>query len=100
MILQHSIEDGRHFQVVSVDNRFLEQTSLGWRDVTLLLRVKVPSSGRYHIMEMQLQLRRLMDVRGTAHNFYEKMRSLLPDDVMHLIIDQLTTDTTLDLCIG
>lgn len=84
-------------QVVQIDNRFREPTPLGWMDITLLVRVRVPSSGRRHIMELQLQLGEMVQVRETKHDFYSKIRPLLPDDALTMIIDQLTMDTTFDL---
>merc|ERR1712025_592478 len=101
---------------MGIENRFREPTPLGWRDISILLKVRVPpddwapteslgpamhrhgtdgfrtiakpnfqpnfhrvlrrgetrdmgltysqaNEGVYHVMELQLQLRRLMDVR-------------------------------------
>jgi hypothetical protein len=87
----------RGFEVVRVENRFTEPTPLGWRDVCVLMRVKVASTGHMHVMELQLQLRGLMQVRDTAHDFYSKIRGILPEEVVQTIIDQLTMDMTLDL---
>jgi len=83
--------------VAAVENRFVHPHPLGWRDITLLLKVLVPSSGRYHIMEIQMQLRGLSECREQNHRIYEEMRAVLPEDVVHTILDRLVTDTTLDL---
>lgn len=100
----HSLQTFLHYrldsnciEVVKLDNRFREPTSLGWMDITLLMRVRVPSSGRLHLMEVQMQLHDMMEVKGTQHGFYSAVRAILPDDALRIIIDQLTTDTTLDL---
>jgi hypothetical protein len=91
------------FQIVSLENRFVEPHPLGWRDVTLLLKVRVPSSmavgeiTSHHIMELQLRLRHLADICHLGHRFYEEIRAHLPADLVHLILDLLVTDTTLDL---
>lgn len=84
-------------QVVRVENRFVEPSRLGWRDLSLLLQVVVPSTGQRHLMELQLQLTGLSEIRDATHGFYERIRSALPEEVVNLIIDQLTSNTTLDL---
>merc|ERR1719387_2381759 len=75
-ILKFKIKENG-MKVVELENRFARPTSLGWQDISLLLRVRVPSSGRFHVMEIQMQLRRLMKVRDTEHGCYEKIRSLI-----------------------
>lgn len=44
-----------------------------------------------------MQLRTLADVRTDAHNFYERIRAVLPDSAVDVVIDRLTRNTTLDL---
>merc|ERR1719183_2529674 len=53
--------------------------------------------GPYHLMELQLQLRGLMEVRDGAHAFYTKIRGVLPQSAVDTVIDRLTCNTTLDL---
>merc|ERR1719161_2846730 len=60
----------------------------------------VPSSGHIHIMEVQLLLKRLSDVRTVTHKVYQKIRTNLPEDAVSVVIDQLTNNTTLDLDIS
>lgn len=84
-------------EVVCMKNRFAAPSRLGWRDVVLLLKVEVPSSGRHHIMELQLSLRGFADVRDETHSFYKKIRAVLPEDAVSVVIDHLTNNTTLDL---
>merc|ERR1712151_310182 len=73
-------------EVVRIENRFREPTPLGWRDISLLLKVKCPNA-LHHIMEIQLQLRGLMKVRNEAHDFYEKIRGILPESAVDVVID-------------
>merc|ERR1712232_1200907 len=80
-----------------VENRFSNVHHLEWRDLTLLLQVRVPSSGKRHIMELQLTLRRLAEIKEEAHPFYEAIRAVIPNEVVAMILDILVTDTTLDL---
>jgi len=54
-------------------------------------------SGPYHLMELQFQLRGLMEVRDGAHDFYAKIRGVLPQSAVDTVIDRLTCNTTLDL---
>eukprot|EP00746_Dinoflagellata_sp_MGD_P156959 gnl/MRDRNA2_/MRDRNA2_86041_c0_seq1.p1 gnl/MRDRNA2_/MRDRNA2_86041_c0~~gnl/MRDRNA2_/MRDRNA2_86041_c0_seq1.p1 ORF type:complete len:930 (-),score=152.34 gnl/MRDRNA2_/MRDRNA2_86041_c0_seq1:94-2544(-) len=84
-------------QVMSIENRFWEPSALGWRDITVLLKVKVPTSGRHHVIELQLNLRNLADIRDYTHRFYKKVRAVLPEEAVSVIIDQLTSNTILDL---
>lgn len=51
----------------------------------------------HHIMEIQVQLRGLMEVRNDAHDFYERIRAVLPENAVDIVIDRLTRNTTLDL---
>lgn len=84
--------------VVSLENRFAEPTHLGWRDITVLLKVKVPSSGKHHIMEIQLCLKELADVRKECtHNFYRQIRAVLPEEAISVVIDKLTNNSSLGL---
>jgi len=70
----------RHFEVVKVENRFAEPTALGWRDITILLKVPLESQpGSYHIAELQLTHRVLAKSRGTLHRHWKTLRSMLPD---------------------
>merc|ERR1712205_36839 len=49
-----------------------------------------------HIMEVQLMLRQLKELRPINHVIYESVRTI-PDDILTRIMDRLVTDTTLDL---
>lgn len=51
-------------------------------------------------MEVQLNLRGLNEVRGLQHKFYEKIRAVLPEEAVSVVIDKLTNNTTLDLDIS
>merc|ERR1712178_323497 len=87
---------GEGVKLVMIENRFTQPHPLGWRDINLLLQVRLPSTGRAHIMEVQMMLRQLKDLRPINHITYEHVRTI-PDEVLTRIIDRLVTDTTLDL---
>jgi len=44
-----------------------------------------------------MQLHGLMEVRDAAHDFYAKIRGILPESAVDTVIDRLTCNTTLDL---
>eukprot|EP00746_Dinoflagellata_sp_MGD_P156144 gnl/MRDRNA2_/MRDRNA2_85710_c0_seq1.p1 gnl/MRDRNA2_/MRDRNA2_85710_c0~~gnl/MRDRNA2_/MRDRNA2_85710_c0_seq1.p1 ORF type:complete len:926 (-),score=144.68 gnl/MRDRNA2_/MRDRNA2_85710_c0_seq1:21-2798(-) len=96
-LLQGKLASQKDIQVVKVKNSFFEPTPLGWRDVKVLVRVRVPSTGTRHIMELQLQLSSMAQVRVEAHDFYAVIRGLLPPSAVTMIIDGLTVGSTLDL---
>lgn len=96
-LLLGKLASKKDIEVVKVKNSFFEPTPLGWMDVKVLVRVRVPSTGTRHIMELQLQLSSMAQVRVEAHDFYAVIRSLLPPSVVTMIIDGLTVDSTLDL---
>jgi len=58
---------------------------------------RLRSDRHFHVMELQLQLRGLMEVRDAAHDFYAKIRAVLPQTALDTIIDRLTYNTMLDL---
>jgi hypothetical protein len=65
------------FDVVEVENRFANPTALGWMDITLLVRMKLPS-GASHIAELQVQLNEFANERREAHKHYKTIRSVIP----------------------
>lgn len=69
------------FTVLQVENRFRTPTSMGWRDVSVLVMVDLPTRGQ-HIAEIQLQLETLAEVRETEHAAYEEIRSFFSTDEM------------------
>jgi len=87
---------GEGITLATIENRFVQPHPLGWRDVNLLLKVRLPTSSRSHIMEVQLMLRDLKNLRPVDHKIYEHVRTI-PDEVLSRIMDRLVTDTTLDL---
>mmetsp|Transcript_35954 Transcript_35954/g.66032 ORF Transcript_35954/g.66032 Transcript_35954/m.66032 type:complete len:591 (-) Transcript_35954:76-1848(-) len=68
----------RRFEVVKVENRFAEPTAMGWRDITVLLKVPLKDKS-YHIAELQLTHRVLAKARGSLHQYWKMLRSILPD---------------------
>ena len=54
---------------------------MGWRDVSVLVLVDLPTRGQ-HIAEIQLQLEDLAAVRETEHAAYEEIRSFFSTDEM------------------
>ena len=66
------------FDTIEVDNRFMQGTALGWRDVQLLVKVPLPG-GRHHIGEIQLQLKSYAVARQAAHKHFTALRELLPN---------------------
>lgn len=66
------------FDVIEVENRMRVPTSLGWRDVTMLIRERL-SGGKFHICEIQFQLCNYADARKKAHKEYKKLREALPN---------------------
>mmetsp|Transcript_23185 Transcript_23185/g.51216 ORF Transcript_23185/g.51216 Transcript_23185/m.51216 type:complete len:586 (-) Transcript_23185:65-1822(-) len=68
----------RRFEVVKVENRFAEPTAMGWRDISVLLKVPLKDKS-YHIAELQLTHRVLAKARATLHQYWKMLRSILPD---------------------
>jgi hypothetical protein len=98
VLFHFSLKGNEKMQVVMLENRFAEPTHLGWRDLTALLKVQVPSSGRHHIMELQFCLKRLTEERKNyTHNFYKQIREVLPEAAITVVIDKLTNNATLGL---
>ena len=58
-------------------NRFKDATPMGWRDLQLFVRVKLPD-GKTHICEIQLQLERFYQERIAEHENYGILRQQLP----------------------
>lgn len=87
---------GDGIKLATIENRFVQPHPLGWRDINLLLKVSLPKSATVHIMEVQLMLRELKELRPINHKIYEHVRTI-PDEVLTRIMDRLVTDTTLDL---
>ena len=44
---------GEGITLATIENRFVQPHPLGWRDVNLLLKVRLPANGKVHIMEAQ-----------------------------------------------
>ena len=70
----------KHFVVLRIKNRFVPvgeaRSSGGWRDVVVNMRVK--NDPNEHVLEVQIQLRCLLDVRKKlgGHFIYAKYRAL------------------------
>jgi len=87
------------FIVLMVENRFAAPTALGWRDVTVL--VSIPVEQRFHISELQLQLKTFALARKSAHKHYVTLRKEMPqvckvpaadmDRVQAYILDKLNS---------
>lgn len=86
------------FDVVQVENRFHKPTSLGWADVTVLVRMPVQRAQRgtqsgaapltVHIAEIQLQLTVFFKARLVNHKHYRIIRNVLPQlGVSHMHTD-------------
>ncbi|CAJ1948267.1 unnamed protein product [Cylindrotheca closterium] len=76
------------FEVLQCENRFRQPTALGWRDISFLLKVPVPTPRQWHITEVQCYLKDFADARSMAHGYYETIRSKLPD-ICSIPINQL-----------
>ena len=55
-----------------------------------MVRMSPEAPGLHHIMEVQLNLRGLSDVRIGTHAYYKKVRAVLPEEAVSVVIDQLT----------
>ena len=83
------------FRIAMLENRFKKPTSLGWRDLTILVYVTLPRGGEF-LAEVQVQLAPLADVRKHEHEKYNRVRSSLggelqprADEIIHQIIKSL-----------
>lgn len=65
------------FDVVEIENRFVNPTALGWSDITCLVRIHLPGL-QVHIAELQLQLWDYYTARQQAHRHYDFLRSEFP----------------------
>eukprot|EP00746_Dinoflagellata_sp_MGD_P090663 gnl/MRDRNA2_/MRDRNA2_35824_c0_seq1.p1 gnl/MRDRNA2_/MRDRNA2_35824_c0~~gnl/MRDRNA2_/MRDRNA2_35824_c0_seq1.p1 ORF type:complete len:919 (+),score=169.15 gnl/MRDRNA2_/MRDRNA2_35824_c0_seq1:220-2757(+) len=96
-LLGYSAKGNEGIQVVHIENRFVTPTPDGWRDILVLLRVKVPSSSNvaiawHHIMELQLHLKDLVEVRRCMHSFHNSIRGTLPKEAVSAILNGLVAD--------
>lgn len=77
-----ALQDLRNiFRFVKFENRFNTPTSLGWMDITILVEILLPGN-HWHVCELQMQLlefTRAREEKG-AHEFYEVMRKMLPEE--------------------
>jgi hypothetical protein len=70
-----------NLDVVWLANKFSSPSCLGYRDVNMGVRQRVPTNGnnsRVHVTEVQLLLKDLYDIKmGEGHEAYETIRSVL-----------------------
>ena len=70
--------EGDPFAWEETRNRFVNATPMGWRDLQIFVRVKLPG-GKTHLCEIQLQLEQFYQERIAEHLNYEILRKELPD---------------------
>jgi hypothetical protein len=68
-----------HFNVVWIDNKYQSPSCLGYRDLNVGVKQKLPNAPhREHISEIQLLLRDMYNVKqNVGHKHYETIRSML-----------------------
>ena len=105
--------DQERMEIVLIENRYIEPTPLGWRDLNVLVKLFSPrypamdeATGQYwprgynyHLVELQFQLVAYVKARYEAHSHYKALRELLPkschlaqnevDRVIKEIVDKL-----------
>jgi len=69
----------RFFDVIEIENRFSGPTALGWRDVTILIKIPLGSRGDFHIAELQLTHRLMVEARSELHKHWRTIRTMLPN---------------------
>ena len=73
--------------LVEMENRFRVPTMMGWRDIQLLM---VQGKDKY-VVEIQMQLQAMNEMRQQEHESYKKVREMLRDEILaDNILDFLT----------
>ena len=73
--------------LVEMENRFRAPTMMGWRDIQLLM---VQGKDKY-VVEIQMQLQAMNEMRQQEHESYKKVREMLRDEILaDNILDFLT----------
>lgn len=98
-LLEYSADGPEGIQVIRIENHFIAPTPLGWRDVMVLLKVRVPSRSAlagtsYHLMELQMQLKDFVEVLDQAHEYQKKIRGPFPEEAVDAILDRLAVNDT------